>query len=482
MTLKKLIRITALLTVLMILGLYPLTGAFTAHAATVSERESSASEKEANSVYVIATSRTVSSERLKSVTDADQYTYYYSRKEDRLSFITSQPVRGLYFVFEKPCRWTLTLPDGSVRQGGENEYLHEYFELDNEITSFKVDLPKGACLTDVYGLTEGTLPDWVQVWQPPCERADLMIMSTHADDEHLWFGGAMPYYAGELGYDVQVVYLTYHYEETYREHELLNGLWKVGVRHYPVITQKFYDEKETKQSMDMAIAYFGYDRVLAFQVEMLRRFSPRVVLGQDINGEYGHGAHKLNAHTLLEALQKYEDPSVFPESAEKYGIPKVQKCYLHLWEENQITVEWSDKILSHFGGKSALDMAIEGFSCHKSQQRWSFRVKDYGKYDCRLFGLVYTTVGNDTPGVNDMFEHVDWSDKIPVQIEEPEQVDVVSSDTSFSVGDSVILSRRKTGIKLLGKEFLWNDVVFAGMAVVLSLFAIIAVICLKRRR
>ena len=36
------------------------------------------------------------------------------------------------------------------------------------------------------------------------EDADMLLLPTHADDEHLWFGGTMPYYAGELGYKVQV--------------------------------------------------------------------------------------------------------------------------------------------------------------------------------------------------------------------------------------------------------------------------------------
>ena len=40
----------------------------------------------------------------------------------------------------------------------------------------------------------------------------------------------------ERGLKVQVVYMTNHNDTQSRPHELLNGLWVVGIRHYPVIS------------------------------------------------------------------------------------------------------------------------------------------------------------------------------------------------------------------------------------------------------
>lgn len=40
----------------------------------------------------------------------------------------------------------------------------------------------------------------------------------------------MPYYAGELGKKVQVVYFTNHWAGTLPSPELLDGLWTVGIR------------------------------------------------------------------------------------------------------------------------------------------------------------------------------------------------------------------------------------------------------------
>ena len=425
----------------------------------------------------------------KNILDKDSYSYFRATADICLNVKAAQPVKGIYCMFEKPCNWTLTLPDGTTRNEGADEIIHKYIPLETAITDFAIHLPENGKLTDIYAFSSDTPPDWVQVWEPPCEKADLLLMPTHADDEHLWFGGAMPYYAGELGYKVQVVYLTSHNNYTLRNHERLNGLWTVGVRNYPIVTNKFLDILVTKFSLEDAEREFGYNNVLEFQVEMLRRFSPKVIIAHDINGEYGHGAHKLNASTLLDALQIYENPSVFPESAQKYGIHKVQKCYLHLWPENRITVTWSKKNLSHFNGTSSLEMAIKGYLCHRSQAQFNNFVREYGRYDCRKFGLAYTTVGYDTPGLNDMFEHVDMSDNndddrnqsdTPVTEESDD-----SNDTSSGTNDEKQPDKNVSDSDLLAyfnrAKISKKDLMIALAAMAVSLIAIIYVIVIKKR-
>lgn len=337
--------------------------------------------------------------------DIDE-SYAAARSPIRLSFAADSPFTRLYVKVEKACEWTVTLPDGTVKECGKTGFIHEVTELGQAVTSFDMDLPQGMRLCDLYAFTDGQFPEWVQLWEPPCEKADLMVMPTHSDDEYLWFGGTLPYYAGELGYNVQVVYLTNHYNNTRRCHEQLNSLWLVGVRHYPVMGD-FTDVWETMNSEWDAYSFFGgHKKVLAFQVEVLRRFSPKVIVAQDAKGEYGHGAHRVNVSTMREALELINDPTAFPESAEKYGTCEVQKCYLHLWKENPITVNWGDMPLKRFDGETALSIAEKGFECNITQMRYIFRVQDSGRFDCRQFGLVYSTVGNDTEGNSDFFENV----------------------------------------------------------------------------
>lgn len=420
--------------------------------------------KQVNLTVVDAASGT----KYPKILDNKERTYVLFKHEHTLKLSSNREFTGLYVKLEAPCNWTLTLPDGTQMKFNKDDYIHKYVPLEQPVSGAELSFPEGAMITDVYAFTEGELPSWVQRWEQPCEKADLLLLSTHADDELLWFGGALPYYAGELGYDVQVVYLTDH-SETVRNHERLNGLWTVGVRHYPVIGP-FPDLGATKKSLKAASDRFGYDKVLAFQVETLRRFAPRVVLSQAINGEYGHGAHILNAKTALEAMELTEDPANFPESAEKYGTCRVQKCYLHLWEENQIFMDWDSMKLEQFGGKTAWEMAIAGYDCHASQHQWFSMEKNALKHDCRRFGLAYTTVGADTEGLNDMFEHVDWSDKLPPEEEEQRPAEVSRSDAAVSPSDGT--SAEAGGIPTAALI----------VAVMLLSTAMVAVICVVQKK
>ena len=33
------------------------------------------------------------------------------------------------------------------------------------------------------------MPDNVEQWEPPCEKADLLLLTAHSDDEHLFLQG-----------------------------------------------------------------------------------------------------------------------------------------------------------------------------------------------------------------------------------------------------------------------------------------------------
>ncbi|MDR1572440.1 MAG: hypothetical protein LBS32_07940, partial [Clostridiales Family XIII bacterium] len=178
------------------------------------------------------------------------------------------------------------------------------------------------------------------------------------------------------------------------------------VTAYPLIGA-FPDLYTSKESLSAAEQVYDRKAVLEFQVELLRRFKPGVVVGHDLAGEYGHGAHMLNAATLVNALALSGVESIYPDSAERWGVWETPKAYLHLYAENEIIMNW-DLPLERFGGKSAYEMAVEGFACHRSQTEY-FSVRQEGTWqDCRRFGLVHSLVGPDAAG-NDLFENIDFS-------------------------------------------------------------------------
>lgn len=99
------------------------------------------------------------------------------------------------------------------------------------------------------------------------------------------------------------------------------------------------------------------------------------------------------------------DAAQSPESAAEYGVWDTPKLYIHLYEENTLYLDWENLKLSAFGGRTALEMAREGYRCHLSQQHWSFAVRTDGYGDCRCFGLYRSTVGADVQK-NDLFENI----------------------------------------------------------------------------
>ena len=359
--------------------------------------------------------------------DTDIYSKVsFGKKSDRLTATltgTELKLNGVYAIWDTaPGEWSLEEGEKTV-SCGQYGFIHEYVPLPSPANELIINVPANAVLCDLIFYTEGELPSSVQRWEPPYEKADLLLFPTHGDDEHLFFGGIMPYYGGEMGYKVQVAYMTNHvFTEKYRCHEQLDGLWKVGIKAYPVYGD-FVDEysKTLREAQDM----YGTENVERWQVEMIRRFKPYVVVGHDFEGEYGHGAHRINGTTLQISVPDAADPSKFTDSYDKYGTWDTPKFYSHLYNrDNGVIIEWGDMPLKAFGGKTALEMAAEGYKCHESQQYTRFRVMTDGYGDCRQFGLYRSTVGEDV-NKNDLLEHIVFEpDPTPTPEPTPEPTEV----------------------------------------------------------
>lgn len=361
----------------------------------------------------------------------DKYTTYSSFDKDYVLNLQSEtPIFSIYVIWDTiPGEWKYEV-NGNEYVAGKNGFLHEFVNVFNDVgqgvNEIDIIMPKDISICEIYVFSEGDIPDWVQIWQPPCEKADIMLLSTHSDDEQLFFAGLLPYYAGEVGAAVQVVYLTNHWDTQNRPHEQINGLWTVGVRNYPIVGH-FPDDVDTlsksgesvQETLDRVLAG-KYDEtgtwneanLIEFQVEMIRRFKPQVIVAHDINGEYQHGAHIANTDTMIKALGPAADETQYTEIAAKYGVWDVPKVYIHLYEENAIKMNW-DIPLESFGGKTAFEVSKDGYGCHYSQHwtwftRWLengtrdenaspvSKASEFTLYSPCEYGLYRSLVGNDT--------------------------------------------------------------------------------------
>ncbi len=367
------------------------------------------------------------------LTDGNTSAFRTAEEALTITLENAEGMAGLYLIFDLEYG-AYTVTDNTTGQqltAGRYGMLHEYIDLQQLgtlPTSVTLSFPDaGARLSELTVYTEGELPVSVQRWDAPLEDgADLVLFSAHGDDEHLYFAGLLPYYAGQLGYRVQVVYLTDHRNDTNaRTHEMLNGLWNVGVRAYPVFGS-FADFRIDSLSG----TYQQYEQrygtteeaLLDFVVTQIRRFKPLVAVGHDLDGEYGHGMHQVYADLLTQAVTVTNDPEVCPDSAEQYGLWEIPKLYLHLYETNAISLDY-DQPLDAFDGMTAFQVSQEmGFPSHKSQQWPMFVNWFYGTnrqithasqiqtYSPCEFGLYHTTVGEDVEK-NDFFENLKTYDQ-----------------------------------------------------------------------
>lgn len=371
--------------------------------------------------------------KTKSITDGKYTTFWESskRNEPWVTISSDKPIYGLYLCFRNlPESYVIQKKSGEdwvTVAEGDPLYYHAFYELDglNRIRILSTAGKKNIIgFNEIYAFGEGKIPEWVQRWQPPVEKADLLFLIAHPDDELLFTGGAIPTYGSELEKQVEVVYLTS--SNPTRRSEALNGLWHMGVRNYPVFGN-FSDRyaKSGKLKDAYKLINGGQNTVWSWVTEQYRRFRPEIVVTQDINGEYGHPQHKMIADAAIQCYTKAADPSEFKESADQYGPWQVKKLYIHLYgeEENQTVLDW-EKPLTAFGGKTGAQLAAEAFALHVSQKGMGagkgdkfeeFTVEKTGakKYPYDHFGLYSTEVGQDE-AKNDFLEHID-SEAQPVK-------------------------------------------------------------------
>ena len=379
------------------------------------------------------------------LTDRNVKKYQKSTGSGTLELKNPQGISGIYLLFDLEYgAYTVTDNDtGAVITAGKHKMLHEYISLETPSTHLTVKFTKGSVsLSEVYVFSQGEVPDFVQKWDAPLDgKADMVLFAAHGDDDQLFFAGILPYYAAEKGYAVQVVYMTDHRNLTNaRTHEMLNGLWAVGVKAYPVFgsfddflvedkkgTYDYYKKLEITE-----------EQLQSFVVEQIRRFRPQVAVGHDLEGEYKHGMHMVYADLLIKALDMTNDASYFPESAATYGLWDVPKTYLHLYPENKVKLNL-DVPLESFDGMTAFEVTQKlGYPCHESQQYTWFtkwinwvgmkvdgtpitKASQIEKYSPCDYGLYRSLVGEDV--IKDgFFENVvSYAEQARLEQEKQEQ-------------------------------------------------------------
>ncbi|MBS3735441.1 MAG: PIG-L family deacetylase [Phycisphaerae bacterium] len=263
-------------------------------------------------------------------------------------------------------------------------------------------------------------------WQDLPDRAAIMFLTAHPDDEGIFFGGTLPYYSQVRNLPTVLVGMTsgdfWDYQGFEggwpREQELRNAAAIYGVPYEPIFTRfkdvwtdnlsatglpSFndpYDPDQTFQWWDDQDDRSGphYSRggndiygtpadspeqgrrtaALAL-AQLIRDRKPTVIATHDpVNGEYGHGNHKATAIAMQAAWDlaagrsaSIGSTSIAPDTLS--GDPwEAAKVYLHLLDENQGAMNalfhtGLEDSRSELGGDSCRDVANDGANQHVSQ-------------------------------------------------------------------------------------------------------------------
>ncbi len=374
--------------------------------------------------------------RRQRITDGSIKTYSKIRTGTslRVRWTDGEPVAGVYLKwYELPTSFKLSEFDSNGNllawQTIEAPLYNAYYTVDTATREITIESDRALYISEAMLFSDGALPDGAFDWKSPVEKADILVIAAHPDDELLYFGGTLPTYAGQRGLNVQVVYLAC--DERARIDEALNGLWTCGVRNAPVLLG-FPDAYS--ETLEDAETDWDRDEVTEAIVDAIRRFRPEVIVTHDLNGEYGHGAHMMTAECTLDAVSAAADGEMYGDSAQCYGVWQTQKIYLHLYNAGMVTMDWRVP-LSVFGGKTALEIANLAYARHLSQQSFQHAVYDTGKYSSAEFGLAFSVVGADETG-NDFLEHIDparLSDYIEPETEPVVQAEPTSTQPVLEV-------------------------------------------------
>ena len=280
-------------------------------------------------------------------------------------------------------------------------FYTDLFELGEGIQEVRItlsDLSSGICAVRVYGINPPSvdIPDFL----PMPDKIDLLVVSTHEDDELLMFGGAIPHYTA-TGKDVGVLYMTDCGRHRYQE--AMNGLWMSGVTYHPV----FFGlaDKHTSSPREAFQLWKGKDNTIALLVEAIRKYKPEVVMTHGENGEYGHKQHIATSEAVLLAVQAAGDPKKYPSSYEKYGAWQVKKTYRHEKGDGHIIMDWNVP-MDVYDGRTPQQISEISYSRHTSQYYGGVKFTLGSYYDYYGYTLVDSHVGPDAEG-GDFFENID---------------------------------------------------------------------------
>jgi len=239
-------------------------------------------------------------------------------------------------------------------------------------------------------------------WQPQPEKAALMVVFAHPDDEAASFGGALPYYSVVRGLPVVGICTANQIsveKDSLRRKELEFAFWTYGMRNKPLYAN--FPDNCYGRPIGCCLDSWGFENVVESLTAAMRKYRPDVVLTHDFHGEYGAPNHIVTGMASFDAFFAAADADRFPAQLDSLDLWQPKKFYAHQCLIDSWTHDW-DTPYPELGGRTPRQVAAEGIRCHFSQ------MAGLNPEEGNIFGLLKSHAGPDRAG-GDFFENIDLS-------------------------------------------------------------------------
>jgi len=234
-------------------------------------------------------------------------------------------------------------------------------------------------------------------YEPQPDKAVIMFVHAHPDDEQFQFGGTMTHYAMNLKVPVIGVLMTNGDDggdPIIREIETRNAYLATGMRNEPVMLNFDDCAGWTDEGTDGVALNWrnwgGQDYVIGVVTELIRRHKPDIILAHSRNS---YPNHQLSSEVATAAFKAAGDPTQYPEQIAK-GLKAWQPKKLYergMWV-NAFTHSWTMKVPD---GRTVQEAQSTSLQYHVSQGMSG----SWGA-SSSPFGLTESIVGADNGATN----------------------------------------------------------------------------------
>lgn len=247
-------------------------------------------------------------------------------------------------------------------------------------------------------------------WQPRPQKAGLLVVAAHPDDEGIFFGGTIPYYAKVKGISTILLSMTSGDSNTdsqIREQQLRAAAWTYGMRWQPLFARLKDRPTDVNGTWDIwADGVIDGDDIAAgrlkaamYVAKIIRLYRPEIIATHSTTGEYGHNDHIATCQSVIDAWSLAANPEIDIE-----GLPPWQpkKLYVHEWNTNRLFHDYWETPDSNLNGKTPRQTTLAGLQYHYNQSNVSTiyltgEVRaGWDAHPSEWWGLYGSTVGYDT--------------------------------------------------------------------------------------